>query len=53
MFVLNCLWWLVPFALAWSFMSYHEYSLFGVVVGGGMGLFLLGAFCIGRYDDKK
>lgn len=53
MFVLNCFWWSIPFVLAWSFMSYHEYSLFGVVVGGGMGLFLLGAFCVGRSDNKK
>ena len=53
MFVLNCFCWSIPFALAWSFMSYHKYSLFGVVVGCGMGLFLAGVLFSGRSDDKK
>lgn len=42
----------VPLALAWAFMSYHKYSLFGVVWGAGMALFLLLASLIGRDNEK-
>ena len=41
---------LAPAVLGWSFMSYHNYSLFGVVVGSLMALFLFGMFLNGRLN---
>jgi len=38
--ILNFIVFAVPIALGWAFMSYHNYSLFGVGVGLFMAIFL-------------
>lgn len=43
-----------PIALAWSLMSYNNYSRVGILWGVLMGVFSsLIWFSVGRYDDKK
>lgn len=43
-----------PIGLAWSLMSYNNYSLVGILWGVLMGVFSsLIWLCVGRSDDKK
>ncbi len=46
--ILHFVWYIIiPCALGWSFMNYHNYSLFGVSIGLLMSLFLFSVNCIG------
>lgn len=43
-----------PIGLAWSLMSYNNYSRVGILWGVLMGVFSsLIWFSVGRFDDKK
>lgn len=47
--ILQFLWFgVAPAVLAWSFMSYHKYSFFGIVVGSAMAIFLWLANLLGE-----
>lgn len=46
--LLYFLWYVVaPCALGWSFMDYHNYSLFGISMGLFMTFILFGVNCMG------
>ena len=50
--VLYFVWFIIaPCALGWSFMSYHNYSMFGVSIGIFLSLCVFGINCTG-FKDK-